>query len=394
MKRTGARLARAAAALLTALLAGCYSPTPKLTLRVELPAELASEAKALEVLPHIAEIRRAVGNGVVALELKQNAGKIRLHVPGGCTTLVDLETLEATEPHEVTLRPWFDLGASDRVVGLAQSFQLTAFRNCADAEQARASFAITGGAPLQDVYFHPSGRGFSARTRATAPPTLGESGVVPVSAREQQRLRSEVTFQAQLPNGEKLTRVLSIAAVARSSGLRDVGLTHPVLLAGAAWSLEKKPENSKALLRPVEQLFELVPDLPGSYELRDPAGNALSLHSARYDQTPLDCGRANCHAEIALSAAKSPMTQVLASDLGGCHALTNPSCASACHATGEPGTNDGGFTQVAAELGLSALPAEHDELPHGALSQRNTLTLPAVLPATAVISFESKPIAA
>jgi hypothetical protein len=113
----------------------------------------------------------------------------------------------------------------------------------------------------------------------------------------------------------------------------------------------------------VGNLFELLPDLPGSYELRDAAGNALSLHSGRYDQTPLDCGRANCHAEIAISAAKSPMTQVLASDLGGCHALTDPACASACHATGEPGTHDGGFTDVALAFGIAALPSEHDDLP-------------------------------
>ncbi len=57
------------------------------------------------------------------------------------------------------------------------------------------------------------------------------------------------------------------------------------------------------------------------------------------------------------------MTQVLASDLGGCHALSDPACASACHATGEPGTEDGGFSQVVAELGLPMLPADYDDLP-------------------------------
>jgi hypothetical protein len=57
------------------------------------------------------------------------------------------------------------------------------------------------------------------------------------------------------------------------------------------------------------------------------------------------------------------MTQVLASDLGGCHSLTDPTCASACHTTGEPGTEDGGFSHVASELELPALPADYDELP-------------------------------
>jgi hypothetical protein len=81
---------------------------------------------------------------------------------------------------------------------------------------------------------------------------------------------------------------------------------------------------------------------------------------------PLDCGRSSCHSDIAKSAQASPMTQALASDLGGCHSLTNPACASACHTTGEPGTQDGGFVHVASELGLPALPPDYDDLP-GAL---------------------------
>jgi hypothetical protein len=97
--------------------------------------------------------------------------------------------------------------------------------------------------------------------------------------------------------------------------------------------------------------------------LKDDAGHALSVQSGRYDQMPLDCGRSDCHAAIAQSAADSPMTQALASDLGGCHSLEKPECATACHATGEPGTDDGGFQHVAASLGLPALPSEYEELP-------------------------------
>jgi hypothetical protein len=348
----------------TALAAlGCYSPTRKLTLRVELPAELVSDAKALEVLPHIAEIRRELGNGVVALELKRDARKVRLVLPGACPASVDLPAEGAASPREVRLKPLFKLGPSERVVGLAQAIVVQAAGNCPEAEPARTTFTLTAGAPLEDVKVDASGRTFTARTRSVPPPTRAENGVIAVSAHEQQKLRSEVTFQAKLPNGVVFRRVLGIAAVARSSGLSDVGLTHPVLISGSGWSLQKKPEGSQAQLRPVQQLFELEPDLPGSYELLNDVGRTLSLHSARYDQTPLDCGRANCHADIAKSAAQSPMTQVLASDLGGCHSLTDPACASACHATGEPGTSDGGFTHVAHELGLAGLPSEHDDLP-------------------------------
>src|SRR3954471_15256129 len=89
----------------TALVAmGCYSPTRKLTLRVELPAELVGDAKALEVLPHIAEIRRELGNGVVALELKRDARKVHLVLPGACPAAVDLPEEDGASPREVRLK--------------------------------------------------------------------------------------------------------------------------------------------------------------------------------------------------------------------------------------------------------------------------------------------------
>ena len=40
------------------------------------------------------------------------------------------------------------------------------------------------------------------------------------------------------------------------------------------------------------------------------------------------------------------MTSAFEADLGGRHPLTSPECAVACHTTGEPGTNDGGFSHV------------------------------------------------
>jgi len=359
----------ARSALLVALLTllafatGCYVPTKKVFLRVELPPELARNVKNLAVLPQIAETGRAAGAGIVALELKQEAGKLRLQLPGACPLVVDTRELRKTGVTEVVLKPLFDLGTTERVVGLGQTFELVARANCRQAEKAHATFVASGGAPLDDVALGDGGRRFSAKTRAAAPAKSATRGIVPVSAREQRRLRSEVTFRAELPDGVRFERALGISAVARSGGLADVGFAHPVLLGGSAWSLLEQHPIRKRRCGAWASCSSYCPMCRASTRLSDARGAELTLHSGRYDQLPLDCGRAACHAELAESAKNSPMTQVLASDLGGCHALREPACASACHATGEPGTADGGFSHVASELGLPALPPEHDDLP-------------------------------
>ena len=106
-----------AAALLLILLGGCYLPVEKVALRIELPEELANQAKQLEVLPHIAELRREVERGVVAVELKRDAGKVRLNVPGACPASIDLRNLPAHSATRVALRRLFEVGPSELVVG-------------------------------------------------------------------------------------------------------------------------------------------------------------------------------------------------------------------------------------------------------------------------------------
>ncbi|HVY30119.1 MAG TPA: cytochrome c3 family protein [Polyangiaceae bacterium] len=354
-----------ARALLAGLLAfGCYTPVEKVTLRVELPADVADRFKELEVLPHIAELRREGRRGVVVLELNRKARRVELKLPEACTRVVDLSALPSGMPATQMLEPLFELGPSERVVGIDRFFSLEANARCTEANESKSSFAWTGGAALGTVV-HSGERQFSARSGAALPESPRGTGIVPVSARQQRALRSEITFTATLPDGHRYQRVLGVSTVARASGLPDVGVDHPVLLSGSAWQLAGKPAESKSELRSLgPHLSEMRPDVPGGYRLIGDNGRELLVHSGRYDQTPLDCGRGDCHGELAWQAAQSPMAQVLASDLGGCHSLDNPDCASACHATGEPGTKDGGFSHVQRALQLSVLPAEYEQLPH------------------------------
>lgn len=344
------------------LLSACSLPREKVWLRVELPPELAQRSDALEVKPRIAESSRKVGRGVVALELKRDAGRTRLVLPGACPLVVDASTLPR-EPKTVVLEPLFDVGPSERTVGLAQSFEIQVRPRCAEAEPLRATLAVTGGAALAEVVVEQQGRRLRGKTATTPPAKADLHGIVPVSAREHAKLRTRLALRVEQPGAEPFERELGVSAVARSSGLPNVGLSHPVLLSNDGWRLEQSPPASQAALRAVGALWELTPDQPGVYRLSSADGGKLSIQSGRYDHTPLDCGRGDCHADIARSAAKSPMTQALASDLGGCHTLDNPECASACHTVGEPGTRDGGFSHVADELGLPAIPHEYEELP-------------------------------
>jgi hypothetical protein len=340
------------------LAGGCWQPPATLELRVELPSELADSGKELVVQPRIAEAARRVARGVVALQLKQ--APLRLELPGACPIRIDTRDPSVARVH--SMRPLFDVGRSERVVGLGQRFTIVAQPNCREAEAARVSLTHSGGAELTQWSVSTDGRSGSGVTTAQLPLRSDSFGIVPVSAAEQRRLRAELTLRVEL-GGAYSERVLGVSAVARSSGLPNVGLSHPLLLSGKGWQLEQKPDESRAELRAVSGVFELRPDLPGRYRLRDEAGRALSVHSGRFDQMPLDCGRSDCHAAIAKSAATSPMTQALASDLGGCHSLERPECATACHTTGEPGTDDGGFTHVASLMGLPALPSEYEALP-------------------------------
>jgi predicted CXXCH cytochrome family protein len=115
----------------------------------------------------------------------------------------------------------------------------------------------------------------------------------------------------------------------------------------------------------------LQPDASGEWYLLDGDGRQLILRSARYDETPLDCGRAGCHAAIADAAAASPMTTVLARGLtrpsGGAvpaFGAGDPGCAEGCHTVGEPGgVPDGGFSHVASELGEAGAAHTWEDLP-------------------------------
>jgi hypothetical protein len=254
------------------------------------------------------------------------------------------------------------LRAPEAPVGFGAGLAITAAPSCPGVPRGRVDWRQVGGPPLAELATDGDGFRLRARMPALADALGGPApwGVVPLAP----RTRGEVTLEASWSDGRGHAlappRRVVVAAAARSRGLPNTPIGARVYLGGGGWRLGARPDGSGAGLESDGGAASLLPDVPGDFELSDGAGRALTLRAGRYDETPLDCGRAGCHAAIADAAAASPMTTVLARGIapaahGPSFGPAYPGCAIACHATGEPGVADGGFTHVANEIGVADL---------------------------------------
>jgi hypothetical protein len=263
-----------------------------------------------------------------------------------------------------------ELAGPAEPVGFETSFTVTARPLCAAARAGSITWRTLGAAPAA---LAPVDDGFTLRART---PALAEAlggapswGVVPLSPRTRGMLTLEAVWRDA--HGAEERHTISVAAAPRARGVPNTALGARVYLGGAGWRLDARPAGSSARLEDTPGAPSLVPDVAGEFHLVDGAGHALALRAGRYDETPLDCGRSECHAAITKASAQSPMTTVLARGLppaapghGSAFGDAYPGCALACHATGEPGVRDGGFVNVMHELGIDALdPRPWEQLP-------------------------------
>jgi hypothetical protein len=264
--------------------------------------------------------------------------------------------------------------APDAPIGFDASFSVVARATCADLPHGRIAWRQVAGPPLRALSVDADGFRLHARTPALADARPGPIpwGVVPFSP----RTRGEVTLEARWTDGggREIVRQLHVAAAPRARGLPNTPVGVRVYLGqhdNDGWHLVDRPAGSAAALDARAGLAALVPDVTGDYRLGDAGGRELVLRAARYDETPLDCGRSGCHPAVTDDAARSPMTTVLARGLapgpagaGPAFGPGYPGCALACHATAEPGLPDGGYVHVAGELGVAADAARRwEELP-------------------------------
>ncbi|HVZ71010.1 MAG TPA: cytochrome c3 family protein [Polyangia bacterium] len=264
--------------------------------------------------------------------------------------------------------PLFTLDAPAAPVGFDASFTIAATPVCSAANAGTITWTQLSGPRARDVSPTADGLSLHART-PSLPDALGAPapwGVVPFSP----RTRAELVFEATWRDGRghEERHEARVAAAPRSRGLASTAVGTRIFLGpfGAAWRLESRPPNATATLVEQSGLASLAPDVTGDWRVVDGAGRALTLRTARYDETPLDCARSGCHPAESRAVAASPMTTVLARGIvpaaqtAGAPATFGaayPDCALACHATGEPGCADGGFTDVMTSLGLASLGA-------------------------------------
>jgi NAD-dependent dihydropyrimidine dehydrogenase PreA subunit len=253
-------------------------------------------------------------------------------------------------PRERSDRAWLALEGDTTDVGFGEPIAVDARAANAGARRGEIAWTQLAGPALTDVTTTDHGFHFSARTPHLADVAAVPWGVVPLSA----RTHSEVVLEAEWHGGRGTTPIrerITIALAFRARGLPNVPVHQRVYLGGSGWRITSPPGGSQASIEWRDGIATFTPDRSGTWTFTDDAQRSLRLQAGRYDDTPLDCGRAECHQAIARSAQETAMTWALARRIDGPHPNARDiACALACHATGEPGSHDGGFADVAAEI--------------------------------------------
>ncbi|HEU5075506.1 MAG TPA: hypothetical protein VFU02_15045 [Polyangiaceae bacterium] len=348
-RKPAAGLALRATTCLTLAACGSDPAAPAAHLVVDFPAGVV--ARDVRIEPRaLAKRARWIGSRLILSVAPHGNGQLTLLTPGTCPLPLDLTGLEAGETRHHEARRWIDLGPSRTDLGPGSKVRVEATPGCAQAKSGRIvwraiegalaaleshenGFVLTGTLPtLHDLFERPLA------------PTL-----IPVSPESQGRVVVEARFT--MGEIEQIARV-ELSALSRSRGLPNVPTGASVLLGGTGWKLLDPAVSEPSTLQSYEGYSLLRPAQSGPWLLRGPDGSDLRLRSAAYDQVPLDCTRAGCHENLHGHAAGG-MSDVLVRGMGGQLGEDySPACALACHALGEPGVQDGGFSHVAGMLGV------------------------------------------
>ena len=237
-------------------------------------------------------------------------------------------------------------------LGFDQPFTITLSPGCREGTAGKVEWAQIEGPPLQTTV-EQNGYTLRGRTRPLSDVHPGPipAGIVPLSP----RTRGQYAFRASFRgSGGASDVVVRLASAARSAGLPSVALGTRFFLGGSGWHVKTPAREGHAEVERGGPLDAFRPDARGRWVLEDGAGNELGLMAGLHSETPLDCGRSECHQKETDAFQSSRMTSVLHRGLLGVFADYDPGCAVGCHTAGEPGLGDGGFDAVRRELGLSS----------------------------------------
>ncbi len=277
-------------------------------------------------------------------------GEVRLEHPAACTRVA------AAGETDAPLSPLVDLGPDRPAVGFDMDYTIEARPGCPEAS--------AGTVTWRDADLAVEPRGFRARGRTpTLAAALGDvplaPGVVPLSPRTRGERTLEATWRG--PGRPDVALHVRIAAMPRATGIPTLATSQAVLLGGTGWRVEKAAAGTTPALEPAGAVTRFVATRTDRFTLTDGAGHTLQLGVAPHDDVRLDCGRNECHPRLEELAAHTPMGTVLERHL--VRGDARPVCGMSCHAAGEPGLADGGFSDVAAQLGWAHGGAGFAELP-------------------------------
>ena len=336
---------------------GCGTPTDHDLTWIVIETPRGVDLDDATVTPAVSGVRRvrlAPGRwsfGVPRVALSRG---LVVDAAGACPATLDTDT------EHVSLSPWVDVPSMPQV-GWGSPFRIEVRPGCREATAGGIEWRHAGGVAPEDLATDRNGFVVSGRAARFEDTFDGEPpwGVVPLSPRTRGATVLEGTWTGAGRPEVKLRA--TIAAAPRATGLPSVPLGGRVDLGGNGWRIAERPRGASAELVEGFGRVALVPDSVGTWQLRDAEDRELLLRVGRYDDTPLDCGRSDCHAAEAAGVASSPMTSVFARALeGGLGDDYDPSCAIGCHTVGEPGLPDGGFAHVLDAGGFGLVQSPHE----------------------------------
>jgi hypothetical protein len=290
------------------------------------------------------------------------AGKVSLSVEAP-------EPLCPLEPREAQAGSWSGIVLERRLlapskyqVGFGAPVSLTARLRCGGQDAVFRWRQIAGpavGAPGSEW----EGATLSFETR---PLDLraGKPGVLALSPAHAGWYRFEVEART---GTQVLKTEVEVTAASATSGVLSVPVDTDVYLdtgtadPGAAWSITSAPPASQAQCLAVPTadgtggVVRLRPDRPGAYEIMlEPAGKRIVLEVGLWSSVPQDCQRPECHPSEYRGWLLSPHASALSNRFSVPAAQAFEGRCLTCHTVGyNPGSDSGGFDDVAGKLGIT-----------------------------------------
>ncbi|MEZ4226396.1 MAG: hypothetical protein R3B13_35955 [Polyangiaceae bacterium] len=286
------------------------------------------------------------GAARVELDFADGVDEVRLAATGACPERVKPSSGAV---QRVQLKPLFRVKGASLQLGYDTPFVLEVEPGCPPATRGPIVWESRLGASL-DLRIMQNGRRVEGRTPTleSLHPAPLRPGLLAASPKSSGRTLLEARWES---GALRASRAFLLAAQARATGLPSVARGERVWLVGD-WQIKERPPGAKAQVKATVGSASLLPDALGRWVLQGARQAELVLDVGTHGDSADDCGRSDCHREIAALAATSEMTTVFRRGIEGAPGTYDTTCVRGCHTTGEFELDDGGYTAVLRDFGL------------------------------------------